>query len=79
MAIVKVIEEIGLRVRLIIYLKDFTNTLIGRGGKLSKGGILNLKSNSNTREKIIFDLGVRPAYSRGYYYSGGVIVPYTTS
>ena len=70
------VEE-GLRVRLIIYLKDSTNALTGRGGKSSRGGALNLKSNSNTRGKTVSSLGVRPAYSGGRYYSGGAIVPYT--
>ena len=73
------VEEVKLRVRLIIYSKDFTNTLIGRKGKLSKGGALNLKSNSNTRGKIVSGLNIRPAYSRSRYYSGGVTVPYTIS
>jgi len=78
-AVVKVVEEVGLKVRLIAYLKDYTNALIGRGGKLSKGGALNLKSNLNTRGKIVSSLGARPAYSGGRYYSRGATVPYTAS
>ena len=73
------VKEVGLRVRLIAYLKDSTNALIGRGGKPSKGGALNLKSNLNTRGNIVFSLGVCPTDSGGPYYSGGAMVPYTTS
>ena len=75
--VVKVVKKVGPRVRLIVYSKDSTNALIGRGGKLSGGGTLSLKSNLNTRGKIVSGLGVRPAYSGGRYYGGGVIVPYT--
>ena len=78
-AVVEIVKEIGLKVKFIIYLKDFTNILAGRGGKLSKGGILNSKSNLNTGEKIVFNLGIRPIYNRGCYYNRGAIVPYTTS
>ena len=70
-------EEVGLRVRLIAYLKDFTNALTGGGGKPSGGGALNLKSNLNTRGKTVSGLGVRPTYSGGRYYSRGATVPYT--
>jgi len=78
-AVVKVVEEVGLRVRLIAYLKDSTNALIGGGGKLSEGGALNLKPNLNAGGKTVSGLGVRPAYSGGRYYSGGATVPYTAS
>ncbi|XTI86145.1 hypothetical protein V2W45_1483368 [Cenococcum geophilum] len=43
----------------------------GRGGKSSGGGASNLKPNLNARGKTVFGLGVRPAYNRGRYYSGG--------
>jgi hypothetical protein len=72
-----VVEEVGPRVRLIAYSKDSTNALTGRGGKSSRGDALNLKSNSNAGGKTVSGLGVRPAYSGGHYYGGGVTVPYT--
>jgi hypothetical protein len=73
--VVKVVKEVGLRVRLIAYLKDSTNALTGRGGKSSSA--LNLKSNLNARGKTVFSLGVRSAYGRGRYYGRGATVPYT--
>ena len=77
-AVVKVVEEVGLRVKLIAYSKDFPNALIGGGGKPSEGGVLNSKSNSNAGGKMVSSSGVRPAYSGGRYYGEGATVPYTT-
>ena len=77
-AVVEVVKEIGPKVKFIAYLKDFTNVSVGGGGKLSRGGMLNLKSNSNAGGKMVFNSGIYPAYSRGRYYNGGAIVPYTT-
>ena len=70
------VKEVGLKVKFIIYLKDFTNVSVGGGGKLFKGSILNSKSNSNAGGKIVFSSGICPAYSGGRYYSGGATVPY---
>jgi hypothetical protein len=57
-AVVKVVEEVGLRVRLVAYSKDSTNALIGGGGKPSKGGASNLKSNLNAGGKTVSGSGV---------------------
>src|SRR6266702_1898664 len=76
-AVVKVVEEVGPRVRLIAYSIDFTNSSTGGGGKSSGGGASNSKSNSNAGGKTVSGSGVRPAYGGGRYYGGGATVPYT--
>ena len=76
-AVVKAVEEVGPRVRLIAYSKDFTNASTGGGGKSPGGGASNSKSNSNAGGKTASGSGVRPAYGGGRYYGGGATVPYT--